>query len=122
MYLVGADHPNKIDAQRLLERATMAREAMVTDVEVFQEILHRYSAIGRRDAIGPAWELLTSIIDQVIPVDLDDVAAARDLILGGTAVSARDAIHAAVMRRLDCTRILTFDRRFDAIPGISRIG
>jgi predicted nucleic acid-binding protein len=100
----------------------MAREALVTDAEVFQEILHRYCAIGRRDAIGPSWELLTSITDQVIPIDLADVTAARDLILAGTAVSARDAIHVAVMRRLDCTRILTFDRGFDAIPGISRIG
>lgn len=121
MYLVGADHPHKTDAQRLLERAIVAGEALVTDVEVFQEILHRYVAIDRRDAIAPTWELLTSIADQIAPVAIEDVTLARDLVLGGSAVSARDAIHVAVMRRLGCTRILTFDRGFDAVPGIGRI-
>lgn len=121
MYLIGADHQHKTDAQRLLERAIVAGEALVTDVEVFQEILHRYVAIDRRDAIAPAWELLTSITDQVVPIDRDDVTVARDLVLAGAAVSARDAIHVAVMRRLGCTRILTFNRGFDAIPGITRI-
>jgi predicted nucleic acid-binding protein len=121
MYLIGADHPRKTDAQRLLERAIVAGEALVTDVEVFQEILHRYVAIDRRDAIAPAWELLTSITDQVVPIDRDDVTVARDLVLAGAAVSARDAIHVAVMRRLGCTHILTFDRGFDAIPGVTRI-
>ena len=35
--------------------------------------------------------------------------------------SARDAIHAAVMRRLGCSRILTFDQAFDAVPGVQRV-
>jgi hypothetical protein len=93
----------------------------VTDVEVFQEILHRYVAIDRRDAIAPVRELLTSITDQVVGIDTDDVATARDLVLAGTATSARDAVHVAVMRRLDCTRILTFNRGFDTVPGITRV-
>lgn len=121
MYLIGADHPHKTDAQRLLERAIVAGEALVTDAEVFQEILHRYVAIDRRDAIAPAWELLTSITDRVAAVDIDDVTSARDQVLAGSAVSARDAIHVAVMRRLGCTRILTFDRGFDAVPGVTRV-
>lgn len=121
MYLVGADHPHKTDAQRLLERAILAGESLVTDVEVFQEVLHRYVAIGRRDAIAPAWELLNSISDQIAAIDLEDVTVARDLVLAGTTTSARDAIHVAVMRRLDCTRILTFDLAFDNVPGVSRV-
>ena len=121
MYLVGADHPHKTDAQRLLERAIVAGESLVTDVEVFQEILHRYVAIERRDAIAPAWEVLASISDHVAGIDLGDVTAARDMVLAGTAGSARDAIHVAVMRRLECTRILTFDQAFDEVPGITRV-
>jgi hypothetical protein len=121
MYLVGADHPHKTDAQRLLEKAIVAGDALVTDVAVFQEILHRYVAIDRREAISPAWELLTSITDQVAPIDSDDVTVARDLVLSGVAVSARDAIHVAVMRRLGCSRIMTFDRGLDAVPGVTRV-
>lgn len=121
MYLVGADHSNKTDAQRLLERAIVEGEALVTDAEVFQEILHRYGAIDRRDAIPAAWELLVAITDEVTGIDLSDVSAARDMMLAGTGGSARDAIHVAVMRRMGCSRILTFDRAFDGVPGVRRV-
>jgi hypothetical protein len=121
MYLVGADHPNKTVARLLLERSIIDGDALVTDVEVFQEILHRYSAIDRRDAISPAWELLVSIADEIVGIDLADVAAARDILLAGTGASARNAIHIAVTRRLGCSRILTFDRAFDSVPGVRRV-
>ena len=42
MYLVGAPHRHKTDAQRLLEKLIRGRERLVTDAEVLQEILHRY--------------------------------------------------------------------------------
>jgi len=41
MYLVGAMHPHKADAQQLLARCVSRRERLVTDAEVLQEILHR---------------------------------------------------------------------------------
>jgi uncharacterized protein len=39
MYLVGAPHPHKIDAQRLLEKLIRDRQRLITDAEVLQEIL-----------------------------------------------------------------------------------
>ncbi len=54
MYLVGAPHPHRADARRLLERAVGDGERLVSDAEVLQEILHRYVVISRRDAIQPA--------------------------------------------------------------------
>jgi predicted nucleic acid-binding protein len=45
VYLVGAPHPHKNDAQRLLEEFGSQRERLVTAAEVLQEILHRYVAI-----------------------------------------------------------------------------
>lgn len=59
------------------------------------------------------------MVDEVFPVDREDVERARRL-LGTTALSARDAVHVAIMRRRGVSRILTFDRRFDALPGIQR--
>jgi predicted nucleic acid-binding protein len=35
-------------------------------------------------------------------------------------LSARDALHVAVMQRHGIGEILTFDRGFDAIPGLRR--
>ena len=49
MDLVGESHPHKFDTQRMLERAVSANERLVTDAEVLQEILHRSTAIDRRD-------------------------------------------------------------------------
>lgn len=54
MYLMGAAHPHPTEAQVILERLIAAGERLVTDAEVLQEILHRYTAIEKREAIGPA--------------------------------------------------------------------
>ena len=78
MYLVGAAHPRKADAQRLLERCVSERLRLVTDAEVLQ-------------------------------------------VLGNRQLSARDAIHVAVMQREGVGRILSFDGGFDGVPGIERL-
>jgi hypothetical protein len=121
IYLVGADHPNKEAARILLERAITDGELLVTDAEALQEILHRYVAIDRRDAIEPATAALLGVVDEVFPVERADVERARQIVLG-TRLSARDAVHLAIMRRRGIDRILTFDRAFDGIDGITRIG
>lgn len=122
MYLVGAAHPHKVDAQRLLERAITAGERLVTDAEVLQEILHRYVAIGRRDAIQPAFDALLGVVDEVLPVELADVERAKTILFGRSALSARDAIHLATMKRHGVERILSFDTGFDGYPEVTRLG
>ncbi|MXW36425.1 MAG: type II toxin-antitoxin system VapC family toxin [Acidobacteria bacterium] len=122
MYLVGAAHPHKADAQRLLERFAIDNRRLVSDAEVLQEILHRYVAIDRRDAIQPAFDALLGVVDQVLPITAETLHSARDIVLGSPALSARDALHAAVMRQHEIQEILSFDRGFDDVPGIRRLG
>ena len=121
MYLVGAPHPHKVEAQRLIESAIAAGERLVTDVEVLQEILHRYVAIDRRDAIQPAFDAVLGIVDDVFTVTLPDVDRAKDIVLGHRGLSARDALHAAVMDRYDVRRIMSFDAAVDDLPGVTRL-
>ena len=121
MYLVGAAHPHKADSRRLLERFVAEKTTLVTDVEVLQEILHRYAAIDRREAIQPAFDVLLELVDEVLPVELSEVERARDLVVGRKKLSARDAIHAAVMERNAIKRIMSFDAGFDSITGLTRI-
>lgn len=121
MYLVGAEHPHKGDAQRALERCVAANERLVTDAEVMQEILHRYAAIARPDAIQPALDALLGVVDEVFPVEQVDVEKAKDVLLGVSGLSARDAIHVAIMRRRAVARILSFDAGFDKCPGVTRL-
>lgn len=119
MYLVGGDHSNRDRARHAVEVAVTARELLVTDAEAFQEILHRYVAIGRRDAIDAAWRTLRTLVDEVYPIEVDDVDRARQLV-STSHLTARDALHAAVMQRRGIVEILTFDSDFDRVPGIVR--
>lgn len=122
MYLVGAQHPNKPVARRLLEQCIARGERLVADAEVLQEVLHRYAAIRRLDAIQPAFDALNGVVDEVYAVEREDVERARDLLYGLGGLSARDAIHAAIMRRYEVERILSFDAGFDSVPWITRLG
>jgi len=121
MYLVGATHPHKSDARRLLEKTVSDRQPLVTDAEVLQEILHRYTAIDRRDAIQPAFDALLGIVDQVLAIDRSIAERAKQIVLGYRQLSARDAVHLAVMEHHGIERIMTFDSGFDAFPGITRL-
>lgn len=121
MYLVGAPHPHKADAQRLLEDLISRRQRLVTDAEVLQEILHRYVAINRRDAIQPTFDALLGIADEVLVVERSTVVRAKEIVMGHTLVSARDAVHLAVMEQHGIERILSFDSGFDGFPGVSRL-
>lgn len=121
MYVVGASHPNKIQAQRLLEKALLDRQRLVTDAEVFQEILHRYTSINRREAIQPAFDALSAFADEVFPVDRSILEEAKQLVLAYQQCSARDAVHLAVMRLHRIDRIMSFDTGLDAFPRITRI-
>jgi predicted nucleic acid-binding protein len=121
IYLIGAPHPHKADAQRLLEKLVSERQGLVPDAEVLQEILHRYVAIDRRDAIQPAFDALLGIADQVFAVDQAAAERAKEIVMGHRRVSARDALHLAIMERHGIEQILSFDSGFDGFPGLTRL-
>ena len=121
MYLVGSPHPNKEAARRALEEAVAAGDSLCTDAEVLQEILHRYVAVRRPEEIDPAFDALLAIVDVVYPIERADVERARRLLATTPRLSARDAIHLAVMHARDVGRILSFDTGFDGVPGIVRV-
>jgi predicted nucleic acid-binding protein len=122
MYLVGRAHPNKSGAQRLLEEAVIAGERLVTDVEVLQEILHRYDALHQRHSIQPAFDAVLAVVDEVLQVDLTDLDRAKNILLASHRLSARDALHLAVMQRHGIGVVMTYDAAFDGVAGIRRFG
>ena len=121
MYLIGADHPNKRRAISLLERFVRDEERLVSDAEVLQEILHRYSAIQRLDAIQPAFDALVGLVDEVFEVGAADMLRAKDLFVAYSSISARDAVHAAVMTTQEISRIFSLDAHFDELTFLTRI-
>jgi hypothetical protein len=122
MYIIGAAHPNKAPALQIIERCISMEERLVTDTEAFQEILHRYGALDRQEAIQPAFEVLAAVVDEILPMEYRDVQRAKELLLGSVRLSARDAVHLAIMERHGVDRIVSFDRGFDDRPGVRRIG
>ncbi len=121
MYLVGVAHEHKSESQAILRSLIAAQYRLVCDAEVLQEILHRYTAIGRREAIQPALNVLLGLVDDVIPIERQDVLRAAAIVSGKTKPGARDALHLAVMERYGIRSIFSFDRDFDRWPGIERI-
>jgi len=121
MYLVGAPHRHKTEAEILVERAIASGDRLVTDAEVLQEILHRYSAMRRRDDIATALRVTLGLVDAVLPMDERDVLRAAEILRLSERWSARDAVHIAIMERHRIQRIMSFDQDFDRWRGITRV-
>jgi uncharacterized protein len=121
MYLVGAAHPNKIDAQRRLERLVVERTRLVTDAEAMNEILHRYTALDRRATIQPAFDAMLGVVDDVLPIGRETLEQAKQLVLQYPTLSVRTALHVAVMQLNRIETALSFDVGFERVPGITRL-
>jgi predicted nucleic acid-binding protein len=120
MYAAGREHPNRAPAIRFLERSRSGEVEACTSTEVLQEILYRYSSIGRLDLAGSVYDLFVEVCPVIFGVTLADTDRSRDLVCGGAAVSVRDAFHAAVMINRGVEWIATFDSGFDNIAGVRR--
>jgi uncharacterized protein len=121
MYVAGGDHPNRAVARRVMERVRSGRLQACTSTEVIQEILYRYASLGKLDLARQVYDLFVEMCPVVFSVTLADTDRARDLLSSVTGISARDAVHAAVMHNNGVEWIATFDRGFDAVTGIRRL-
>ena len=96
--------------------------AFVTDVEVLQEVIHRSIALKRWDhGRNVLREFVDLMSDRIEPFYVEDIRDAAVLADQYTGISARDYLHAAVMRRLGVERIISADRDFDRLPGLIRL-
>lgn len=121
MYLVGADHPLKGRVVELVPQLLSAREVLVTSAETFQELIHRYLALRDRQHLGAAYEALEAMVTSVADITKADVDAARAMSGAQPSLSSRDCLHVAVMRRLGCAKVWSYDTGFDTVPAIQRI-
>lgn len=120
MYVAGRPHPHREPSKRFLERVRAGEVEGVTSTEVLQEILFRYSGLGKPEIGFEVYDLFVQICARVLPVTLADTDRARALLPRVSGVSVRDAIHAAVMLTNGISKIATFDAGFERIPGVRR--
>jgi predicted nucleic acid-binding protein len=121
MYVAGGEHEHRGPALRFLERVENREIQSCTSTEVLQEVLCRYSAIARRDLGGRVYDLFVEACPEVLDVTLADLDRAKDLIARTASISARAALHAAVMMNHEIEWIATFNREFDRIAGVRRV-
>lgn len=120
-YVAGSDHQLKEPARTVL---TLAQDIdrFSTDAEVFQELLHRYMSqrvwAERRPWFNKFADLMRGRIE---PMIAEDVELAGELAFKYQSLSARDLVHVAVMQRVGSTHIVSADRGFDAVDGITRL-
>ncbi len=121
MYAAGSDHPNKRPSLAVLESIAEGNLDAAINAEVLQEILHRYRALGRWTEGRQVFDAARSIFTVVLPITLETLDTARRLLDKSSRLSARDALHAAVVLRHGLGGICSYDTDFDELPKINRI-
>ncbi len=114
MYAVGRDHVLKDPARSFLTEAQANHDQLCCSAEVLQELLHAYLPVGRQQTLERAFSLIQGCVDQMWPVEAEDVELARTLIEKFSHLDARDLLHLACCRRRRVLRVRTFDRALAA--------
>lgn len=120
MYAVGADHPHKAPSIAAIQRVLSEELRGVLNTEVLQEILYRYSAIGKPRIGYDLFDTISTTFTTIWPITLEDVRLARH-IQEKRRIKTRDAIHASTMQHHKVASVISYDTDFDRIPGIRRI-
>jgi len=120
MYAAGAEHANKAPSLRYLEAVAESRADGVLDAEVLQEILLRYRSIHRWADGRAVYDHARAIFPMVMPITAEVLDVARGLLDKNIGISARDALHAAVVAAYDLEGICSYDQGFDHVPGLRR--
>lgn len=115
MYAVGTDHPLKKPCLEILEKISHDEIAAVTDTEVFQEIAYRYWSQKKWAVAVEVLKDYQSIFREIYPIEKRQLDDYYSLLTDYEFLSPRDAIHVAVMRSHQLTRILTTDRDFEKL-------
>ncbi len=121
IYAGGAEHPLQAPSRRILEQVADGRLQAVTSVEVIQEILHRFTAIGRRDIGAAMARDALDLFAPVLPVTHAVMRRMPELVEAHPALAARDFVHVATCLQEGIRDIVSPDRGFDLVAEVRRI-
>jgi predicted nucleic acid-binding protein len=121
MYAAGAEHPLREPCLAILRAIADGELAAITDVEVCQEILHRYTSLGEREQALRVVSLFIKLVPEVLPITKEDLLLSLEMHERYPSLQARDSLHTAVMLNNDIQFIISADRHFDDVDEIERI-
>lgn len=120
MYAAGTEHSNKIPSINLLHRIAAKEIDACINVEVLQEILHRYRHINRWEDGKVVYTLTRKIIPVILPLDALTMETCYHFMEKYPTVMARDALHAAFCKLSGITSVYSFDKDFDIFEEFIR--
>jgi len=122
MYAGGAEHPNKAPSLAFLRRVAAGEVEATVDAEALQEVIRRYRALRRWAEGRRVYELARTLFPEVLAITGAVMDHAKQIADKYDDISARDAVHAAVVAEYKLEGICTFDGDFDRIRGCKRVG
>ena len=123
LYAAGKAHPYKESCVWVMTEIANGRLDAVIDAEIIQEILYRYGALRHWQVGVQMAQNLLDLVPLVLPVTADDMktAVSHFAQYAPQGVKARDVVHTAVMQNHQLTHIISTDKHFDQIDGITRL-
>lgn len=121
MYAAGAPHPLRAPCRRILEAVGNRSIDAVTSAEVIQEIVHRYTAIGRRAEGAVLASRSLDLFAPVLPITHALMRRVPDLVVRYPGLAARDVVHLATCLHEGIAGIVSPDRAFDDVTEVRRI-
>ena len=117
-YAVGEEHPLRDPCRRLLAAHADGRLEATTTVEVIQEFTHiRARRRTRSDAVALARKYLAAF--NLLVTTPDDLDRGLDLFERHPELGAFDAVLAAVALERRADALVSADRAFASVPGLS---
>jgi predicted nucleic acid-binding protein len=121
LYAIGGESPHRDSCRNLLAAVGKGDVDAVTSSEVLQEVLHiRTRRVDLADGIQAA-RSAASMVAEVLAVTGNDVLAACKVLEKHPQISARDALHVAVMKANQLHTLISVDKDFDPIRDIKRV-
>ncbi len=117
MYAAGKEHPNKEPSVNILKLIAVGEVDAVINVEVLQEIYHRYTMIKMKEKGIELAKKVITIVPRIYSIELSDAIKAME-ILEKYNVTSRDAIHIAFMLNRNIKEVCTYDRHFFGVEEI----
>ncbi len=121
LYAMGSEHAEKAPCRKLLEMVAAGRLEAVTSSEVLQEVLYVRLRRGNRNDALLAVRSIREMVSEILSVSGEDVMSACELLAHYPSLDARDAIHAAVAKRIRTSGIVTVGKGFDGLEGLRRL-
>ncbi len=121
MYAAGGEHALREPCQRLLRRVADGEIEAVTSVEVIQEILHRFTRVGRPELGAAMARASLDLLAPVLPLTHAVMRRLPDLVDRYPRLEARDLVHVATCVHEGITEIASPDRDFDAVSEVQRL-